>query len=163
MSEDKKKFKDTAVGKFLSDKAPHLLNVVGDILPDKGVLGIVKNLISSEPTISIADKEAGIKLIQEHEAEMMRLENEANQVAQTALTERLRIDMLGDSWLSKNIRPMTLIYLCIIVTALCVLDSAKVISVDDMWKDVFKYAWMAVLSFYFIGKEIQKGMKIQKK
>jgi len=43
---DKKKFKETKVGKFINDKAPKILDAVGDVLPDKGVLGVVKNLIS---------------------------------------------------------------------------------------------------------------------
>lgn len=41
----KKKFKDTKVGKFLSEKAPSIIEAVGDLLPDSGVLGVVGNLI----------------------------------------------------------------------------------------------------------------------
>lgn len=54
--EDKKKFKDTKVGQFLKDKAPKILDTIGDILPEKGVLGIVKNLISSSDELSPEDK-----------------------------------------------------------------------------------------------------------
>ena len=54
--EDKKKFKDTKVGQFLSEKAPKILDTIGDVLPDKGVLGIVKNLISSSDELSPEDK-----------------------------------------------------------------------------------------------------------
>ena len=39
------KIKDSKLGKFLKEKAPNVLNIVGDILPDSGALGIVKNLI----------------------------------------------------------------------------------------------------------------------
>ena len=42
---DKKKIKDTGLGKWLKSKAPNVLDVVGDLLPDSGGLGIVKNLI----------------------------------------------------------------------------------------------------------------------
>lgn len=52
MLEDKKnrkKFKDTKVGQFLLKKLP---GVIGDVLPDKGALGIVKNLIDNEPNIT---------------------------------------------------------------------------------------------------------------
>lgn len=49
----KKKFKDTAVGKFILDKVP---DFVSGVLPDKGVLGIVKNLIDSDPEISAEQK-----------------------------------------------------------------------------------------------------------
>jgi hypothetical protein len=51
-----KKFKDTKVGQFLTKKAPKILDTVGDVLPDRGVLGIVKNLISSSDELTPEDK-----------------------------------------------------------------------------------------------------------
>ncbi len=48
-----KKFKDTKVGQFILKKIP---NFVGDILPEKGVLGVVKNLIDNEPELTSQDK-----------------------------------------------------------------------------------------------------------
>ena len=51
-----KKFKDTKVGQFLTQKAPKILDTVGDVLPDRGVLGIVKNLISSSDEMTPEDK-----------------------------------------------------------------------------------------------------------
>ena len=42
----RKKFRDTKVGQFLKEKSPKILDVVGDILPDSGALGIAKNLIN---------------------------------------------------------------------------------------------------------------------
>ena len=47
----KKKIKDTKLGSWLADKAPNILGVVGDLLPDKGALGIVKNLIDKDPAV----------------------------------------------------------------------------------------------------------------
>tara|TARA_R110000751_G_scaffold192009_2_gene297618 strand:- start:502 stop:945 length:444 start_codon:yes stop_codon:yes gene_type:complete len=47
-----KKIKDTKVGQWLKEKAPKVLDIVGDLLPDQGYLGIVKNLISSDPDVS---------------------------------------------------------------------------------------------------------------
>ena len=52
-----KKFKDTKLGKFLKDKAPNILNIVGTALPDKGVLGIVKNLVDVEPSLTPEEKQ----------------------------------------------------------------------------------------------------------
>lgn len=49
----KKKFKDTKVGQFILKKIP---GFVGDILPEKGVLGVVKNLIDSDPELTSQDK-----------------------------------------------------------------------------------------------------------
>ena len=52
---EKKKFKDTKLGKWLSEKAPKVLDAVGDLLPDQGALGIVKNLIDTDPDLSPED------------------------------------------------------------------------------------------------------------
>ena len=52
-----RKFKDTKVGKLLSKVAPSVLNVAGDLLPDAGVLGVVKNLIDKDESIPAQDKE----------------------------------------------------------------------------------------------------------
>jgi hypothetical protein len=49
----KKKFKDTKVGQFILKKLP---GFVGDVLPDKGVLGVVKNLIDNDPEVSSEEK-----------------------------------------------------------------------------------------------------------
>lgn len=52
----KKKLKDTKIGKFLKEKVPHVLDIVGDVLPDKGALGIIKNIIDKEDSIDIKTK-----------------------------------------------------------------------------------------------------------
>ena len=52
-----KKFKDTKVGQLLSKVAPSVLNVAADLLPDAGVLGVVKNLIDKDESIPPQDKE----------------------------------------------------------------------------------------------------------
>ena len=57
---NKKKFKDTKVGKFLVQKGPSIIEAVGDVIPDAGVLGIVKKLIEKEKAFyekNIANKE----------------------------------------------------------------------------------------------------------
>jgi len=56
MSKPKKKFKDTKVGKLIGNIAPNILGVAGDLLPDAGVLGIVKNLIDKDENIAPEDK-----------------------------------------------------------------------------------------------------------
>ena len=47
----KKTLKETKIGAFLSSKAPKVLQALGDILPNQGTLGVVKNLITSERNI----------------------------------------------------------------------------------------------------------------
>jgi hypothetical protein len=67
---DQKKFKDTKLGQFLKTKAPKILEKVGDLLPDSGVLGIVKNLIDKSPELTPAEKE----MAHQHMKELYELE-----------------------------------------------------------------------------------------
>ena len=53
MSKRENKIKDTSLGKWLKEKAPSVLDTVGDLLPDKGALGLVKNLLDKDPNISL--------------------------------------------------------------------------------------------------------------
>jgi|TARA_R100001015_G_C4615666_1_gene171696 hypothetical protein len=52
----KKKLKDTKLGKFLKEKVPLALDFVGDVLPDQGTLGIVKNIISKDDNLTQEEK-----------------------------------------------------------------------------------------------------------
>ena len=94
-SEDKK-IKNTKLGAWLKSKAPNVLDVVGDLLPDSGGLGIVKNLIDKEPDVDSTEAQAVI------DAEVRFQEN---------VTERWKADMSSDVKLAKLIRPVTLIAL----------------------------------------------------
>ena len=53
----RKKFKDTKVGKFLKEKSPKILDVIGDALPDSGALGIAKNLINIAEDLTQDEKD----------------------------------------------------------------------------------------------------------
>lgn len=67
---DKKPFKETGLGKFLLGAGSTIIDVVGDVLPDKGLLGVVKNLIDKDPDLSEDQKaQAHDKLV-----ELYRLE-----------------------------------------------------------------------------------------
>ena len=103
MNNPKKKLKDTKLGKFLSEKAPKVLEAVGELLPTDGVLGIVKNLIEKEDPKVLApeDKETALKLLDQNMVEMQET------------SKRWISDMSSDSWLSKNTRPMSLLFLTI--------------------------------------------------
>lgn len=70
MEAEKKKFKDTRLGAFLKKKAPMILDKVGDVLPDSGLLGIVKNLIDDSTELSPADK----SIANQHLKDMYELE-----------------------------------------------------------------------------------------
>jgi len=53
----RKKFRETKVGQFLKEKSPKILDVVGDILPDSGALGIAKNLINMAEDLTQEEKD----------------------------------------------------------------------------------------------------------
>ena len=60
-----KKFKNTKLGKFLATAAPNILDIAGNLLPDAGVLGIVKNLIEKDEAISPEDKKVALQKTKE--------------------------------------------------------------------------------------------------
>ena len=145
MSKEKKKFKDTKVGVFLKEKAPKILNSVGDILPDNGAFGIVKNLISSDETLPPQDKETAMKLLEMDIAEMNNV------------SERWRSDMSSDSWLSKNTRPLTLISLTVCMTILILVDSFHTMfHVDIAWVELLKTLLVTVYVAYFGSRGAEK-------
>lgn len=87
MSDKKKKFKETKVGKLLTDKAPKILDIVGDVLPDKGVLGIVKNLISNSDELSAEDKAKALEDLKElYELEVKDRDSARNREIEVAKT-----------------------------------------------------------------------------
>ncbi len=142
---ERKKFKDTKVGVFLREKAPKILNGIGDILPDNGVYGVVKNLITTDKDMSPADKETAMKLLEMDLAEMQ------------SVSERWEYDMKSDSWLSKNTRPLTLIYLTLCMTLYIVLDSLQIVfDMKDAWIDLLQTLLVTVYVAYFGSRGAEK-------
>tara|TARA_R100001480_G_scaffold147879_1_gene146964 strand:+ start:75 stop:524 length:450 start_codon:yes stop_codon:yes gene_type:complete len=146
----KKKLRDTKVGSFLASKAPKVLDVIGNVLPDQGTLGIVKNLITSDTNIEPEDKEMAMKLLEQDIAEMQNVSNRWNS------------DMKSDSWLSKNTRPLTLIYLTLASTILIVIDSFHTLfDVDTAWVELLKTLLITVYVAYFGSRGAEKITKIK--
>lgn len=153
MSKPKKKFKDTKVGKFLVDKVPSILGIVGDVLPDAGVLGVVKGLIDkADPTeLPPEDKEKAMKLL---ELDMVELQE---------VSKRWESDMKSDSWLSKNTRPLTLVYLTIITSLYIVLDSLDIaFDIDPSWVELLKTLLVTIYVAYFGSRGFEKYSTIKK-
>jgi len=146
----KKPFKDTKVGKFLiGDKG--LFKNLGDVLPDKGFLGVLKNLIDKDDTLPPQDKETALKLLEMDLAEMQEV------------SSRWSDDMASDSWLSKNTRPLTLIYLTVATTLYIVLDSMNIsFDIDAAWVELLKTLLVTVYVAYFGSRGFEKFNKIRK-
>jgi len=141
----RKKFKETKVGVFLKEKAPKILDGIGDILPDNGVYGVVKNLITTDKEMSPADKETAMKLLEMDLAEMQ------------SVSERWEYDMKSDSWLSKNTRPLTLIYLTVCMTLYIVLDSLQMVfDMKEAWIDLLQTLLVTVYVAYFGSRGAEK-------
>tara|TARA_R100001163_G_scaffold3069_4_gene4710 strand:+ start:730 stop:1176 length:447 start_codon:yes stop_codon:yes gene_type:complete len=146
----KKKFKETKVGAFLKEKAPKILDGIGDILPDNGAFGMVKNLISSDDSISPEDKEMALKLLEQDIAEMNNI------------SSRWSSDMKSDSWLSKNTRPMALIFLTLAMTIFIVLDSTILLQIKESWVSLLETLLITVYVAYFGSRGAEKITKIKK-
>ena len=147
----KKKIKETKIGAFLASKAPKVLNAIGDVLPGKGTLGIVKNLIMSDTKIKAVDKEQAMKLIEQDIAEMKEV------------SSRWRSDMKSDSWLSKNTRPLALMFLTASAVCMRAVDSFHLqFDVDEAWINLLKTLLVTVYVAYFGSRGAEKITKINK-
>ena len=146
----KKKFKETKIGAFLKNKAPKILDGIGDVLPDNGAFGIVKNLISSDNSMSPEDKEMALKLLEQDIAEMNNI------------SSRWSSDMKSDSWLSKNTRPMALIFLTLAMTIFIVLDSTILLQIKESWVSLLETLLITVYVAYFGSRGAEKISKIKK-
>lgn len=146
----KKQFKDTKVGKFLvGDKG--LFKNLADTLPDKGFLGVLKNLIAKENTLSPFEKEKALELLKMDLLEMQEV------------TKRWDADMASDSWLSKNTRPVTLLYLTFMTTLFVILDSSNSpFKVGSEWIELLKTLLVTVYVAYFGSRGFEKYNKIRK-
>ena len=147
----KKKFKDTKVGRFLTSVGSTLGDGMGDVLPDNGVLGIFKRLIAKDNTLTPQDKETALKLL---EIDSMEIQE---------VSKRWDSDMASDSWLSKNVRPITLIYLTLATTIYIVLDSLEIsFKIDEAWIELLKTLLVTIYVAYFGSRRFEKFKKINK-
>ena len=114
----------------------------------KSVGNVIDNLTTSKEE----------KLEAERKIKDMILGYEAQM--QKEVSERWKLDMQSDSWLSKNIRPLVLIFLCISTVLLIFID-AGVISFDvkSSWVDLLQLVLMTTIGAYFGGRSIEKVKK----
>ena len=141
-----KKIKDTKLGAWLKNKAPNVLGVVGDLLPDNGALGMVKNLLDNEPDVDPAEAQRVI------DAEVRFQEN---------VTERWKADMGSDVKLAKLIRPVTLICLMGMFIVTMFIDSMDNVAfnVKDSYVSLLELLMLTAFGAYFAGRTIEKKSK----
>lgn len=146
MSSEKTKIKDTKLGGWLKGKAPKILDVVGDLLPDQGALGVVKNLLDKEPGVDPVEAKAMI---------------DAEVQFQNNVSERWKADMGSDVKLAKLIRPVTLICLMVMFMATMVADSmdAWPFNVKDSYVSLLEILMLTAFGAYFAGRTIEKSRR----
>ena len=117
--------------------------------------GLIKDVGNVIDKLTTTDEErlAAKQKIQE-------LLEKADQDVQTQITERWKLDMQSDSFLSKNIRPLVLIYLTVIFTALAFFDgNIGGFQVDEAYIPIFQSLLITVYGAYFVGRTWEKSKK----
>ena len=101
------------------------------------------------------------------QAELIKVQQEgrlaelnADNVEAQELTKRLDADMKSDSWLSKNIRPLTMVYILTAYLVLALLDAAG-LNISENFVSLLGQWGMLVMSFYFGGRTLEKVMNMK--
>ena len=130
------------------------MNILGKIFSGgatelvKGVGGVIDNLHTSKEEKLEAERKIK-ELVSSYEVEM-----EKN------ITERWKMDMASDSWLSKNIRPLVLVFLVVSTVLLIFIDAGAInFIVQDKWTDLLQLVLITVIGAYFGGRSLEKVKK----
>ena len=114
----------------------------------KGVGGVIDNLHTSKEEKLAAEQKIQ-KLIANHQAKM-----EQN------ITDRWSADMNSDSWLSKNVRPLVLVFLVISTVLMIFIDAGTIaFEVEAKWTDLLQLVLITVIGAYFGGRSLEKVKK----
>jgi hypothetical protein len=125
--------------KIFSSGASDLIGSIG---------GVVDNLTTSKEEKLEAERKIK-ELVSNYEVEMEK-----------TITDRWKSDMASDSWMSKNVRPLVLIFL-VVSTVLMIFIDAGVLSfnVEAKWTDLLQLVLITVIGAYFGGRSIEKTKK----
>ena len=127
------------LGKIFSGSAADLV---------KGVGNVVDNLHTSKEEKLEAERKIK-ELIANYEVEM-----EKN------ITDRWKADMNSDSWLSKNVRPLILIFLVVSTVLMIFIDAGTIqFVVEEKWTDLLQLVLITVIGAYFGGRSFEKRKK----
>ena len=113
-----------------------------------GIGGILDDLITSKDEKLAAELKIK-ELVAKHEVEMEK-----------EISTRWKADMTSDSWLSKNVRPLVLIFLVVSTVFLIFIDAGVIaFEVKDTWVDLLQLVLITVIGAYFGGRSIEKVKK----
>ena len=127
------------LNKLFSGGASKLVESVG---------GVLDNVITTKDE-KLEAKRKLKELILSHEAEMER-----------NITDRWQADMNSDSWLSKNVRPLVLIFLVVCTMLMIFIDAVTIkFTVEEKWTDLLQLVLITVIGAYFGGRSFEKRKK----
>jgi len=127
------------LGKIFSAGAGELVKNVG---------GVIDNLHTSKEEKLEAERKIK-ELIANYEIEMEK-----------QISDRWKADMNSDSWLSKNVRPMVLIFLVISTVLMIFIDAGTInFNVEPKWTDLLQLVLITVIGAYFGGRSLEKRKK----
>ena len=149
----KKSFKDTTVGQLLFGAASVINPTLGNVLqgvtsPKEAIEAITKSDAPADDKIKLQ------QLIYDQQNKEIE-----------AITSRWKADSMSDSWMSKNVRPLVLIWCIVVFSFAGILDSVETIpfTIHDNWNSTFENVMMAVVLAYFGGRSSEKAINIFKK
>ncbi len=138
MHEPRQRIKETRIGQWLKSKAPHILETVGDVLPDRGALGVLKRIVDKDDTIPQEARQELLDLIVDQEA----IERE--------ITARWASDAASTSWLARNVRPLIVMVLVAALLLFITLDSLGLnFTVRDAWVSLYEVLTLTAVGGYF--------------
>lgn len=149
MGDYKKKNGTSRVGDFLrSINFSKALDVVAK-LTSGDVSGAIKELSDNSNELTQEQREVALELVK------------LDMKAQEDVTNRWKYDMESDNWLSKNVRPLALIFLTVATVLIAVSDSLNLqFEVDESWIDLLKTLLITVYTAYFAGRSFEKYRKL---
>jgi hypothetical protein len=127
------------LGNLLSGGAADLVKNVG---------GVIDNLHTSEEEKLEAERKIK-EVIANYEVEMEK-----------SITSRWEADLKSDSWLSKNVRPLVLVFLIVCTMLLIFIDAGALnFEVKSSWVDLLQLVLITVIGAYFGGRSLEKVKK----
>ena len=114
----------------------------------KGVGGVIDNLHTSKEEKLEAERKVK-ELIASYEVQMEK-----------EISSRWNADMKSDSWLSKNVRPLVLVFLVVSTVLMIFIDAGAItFNVEDKWTDLLQLVLITVIGAYFGGRSLEKVKK----
>lgn len=133
---------------------------IGDIL---NIGSKILDRVLPDPDKKEAAKLELAKLAMSGDIAKLQAEIEAYKVEQEAVSARWTADMNSDSWLSKNIRPLTMIFILSAYLLLAIGDGAEWFDVADNFVELLGQWGMLVMSAYFGGRTLEKIIDMKTK